>query len=115
MKTGIELITEERKEQIGEHGFTVEHDKDHNDSSLSWNAAVLASPIILFHKQDFANTVSFGKAEVDKDWKLPSPNYKPHRSNVITNNEDLPKKERVKQLKVAGALIAAEIDRIQAK
>ena len=29
MKTGIELITEERKKQIDKHGFTAEHHVNH--------------------------------------------------------------------------------------
>ena len=107
-KTGIELITEERKEHLEKHGFDLQHDKQHEDSSLSWNAAVLASPNVLFYIDNFANQISIVKATVDEDWKLPSPNYGPYRSNVIIDNEKLSTQKRVKQLKVAGALIAAQ-------
>ena len=115
MKSGIELITEERNEHPSKHGFNLEHDKQHEDSSLSWNAAILATPNILFCKHEFANVTTYEKAEVCEGWKLPSPNFGPNGSNVVIDNEKLPKTKRIKQLKVAGALIAAEIDRIQAK
>ncbi len=62
-----------------------------------------------------SNNEKWKKAKVYTGWKLPAPNYAPNGSDVIIDNEGLPKNERVKQLKVAGALIAAEIDRILAK
>ena len=113
MKTGIELITEEREEQLKKHGFDKEHDKEHTNDSLSWNASVLASPYVLYTKHKLANGIHFMKATIDNHWKLPNQNYKPHGSNVIIDNCELSGKERIKQLTVAGALIAAEIDRIK--
>lgn len=112
MKNGIELITEERNEQIEKHGFTKKHDIDyHDDGELSWNAAVLASPNVLYYPRKYANSHSFEKAKTSEDWMLPGLNYK---GNVIIDNEGLSNKDRVKQLIIAGALIAAEIDRLQA-
>jgi hypothetical protein len=111
MKTGIELITQERQEQINKHGFDNTHDKHHDDESLSFNAAVLATPIVLFEKgENFANSHIFTVATIDNGWKLP---YQARDGNKIIDNNTLSKKERIKQLIVAGALIAAEIDRLQ--
>lgn len=113
MKTGIELIADERKEQIEKHGWTLEHDiKEHEGCDLSYNAAVLASPEILFYKEDFANSISFKVANAYEGWKLPELAYKKD-SNVRVGNENLSKEKRIKQLIVAGALLAAEIDRLQ--
>lgn len=111
MKTGIELITEERLEQIEKHGFDLKHDKnEHDGNELSWNASILASPIALYCKNDYANSNSFSKPRLSDDWNLPLLNFS---GNVIRDNEKLPKDKRIKQLIVAGALIAAEIDRLQ--
>lgn len=35
MKTGVELIAEERKRQIGEEGWHTEHDDDHDSGELT--------------------------------------------------------------------------------
>lgn len=114
MKTGIELIAQERKEQIEKHGWTQKHDADeHDNSELAYNAAILASPINLFTKETYANATVFEVAQTDREWNLPYPNQLNGTTNVIHDNEKLPKKKRIKQLIVAGALLAAEIDRLK--
>jgi hypothetical protein len=110
MKTGIELIADERKEQIEKHGFDSNHDKKFKRGSLSYHAAILATPTILYEKYDSAvNKISFIVAEPFDNWKLPNQNF---NGNEVIDNELLPKEQRIKQLVVAGALIAAEIDRL---
>lgn len=91
--TGIELITQERKEQIEKHGWTVKHDKDeHPNGELAIVAAYLAGgddPLIYEDIEVFV-----------PEWGI-----------------ELLKKlkgDDIHRLKVAGALIAAEIDRLQA-
>ena len=90
MKTGIELIAEERREQIEKHGRTVEYDLKVNDQEQ----LVLAATYIIL-----------------KDWEedtfLSAPDG--WDSNVWKHICDKPYQER---LIIAGALIAAEIDRI---
>ncbi len=95
MKSGIELIEAERVRQIHEEGYTREHDHDHGRDDLARAAVcyampVGARPIIPVAQPDPPRTWPFGK----DDWK-PSPD------------------DRVRELVKAGALIAAEIDRIQ--
>jgi len=34
MKSGIELISEERKEQIEKHGWSIQNDKDYSSEQL---------------------------------------------------------------------------------
>ncbi len=110
MKTGIELIATERQEQIEKHGFVNEHDLKHSNQDLSYNAAILASPnVSYFQMKDLANQIIFQKGTLSPRWKLPQlATY----GNAIIDNITLSKKERIKQLTVAGALIAAEIDRL---
>lgn len=110
METGIELIAKERQEQIDKHGFCKNHDTIHEEQDLSYNAAILASPVILYYQaEDLANQVTFQKCFPYESWKLPPPNTS---GNVLIDNIKLSKKKRIKQLVVAGALIAAEIDRL---
>jgi hypothetical protein len=85
MKTGIELIAEERQEQIEKHGFTIEADSHYKSDELKSAARYLLSDMA----QDYPRT-----------W---SQKYK-HQFDI---------KSPIEKLIVAGALIAAEIDRIQ--
>ena len=99
MKTGIEIIADERKRQIKEEGWTPEHDDQHTGGELAQAAAAYAFP------QDFIDgcldidtqfrlTNLFPAWWVDSWWK-PSPD------------------NRIRELEKSGALIAAEIDRLQ--
>ena len=94
MKTGIELIAEERAEQIGKHGWTPEHDDTHTDGSLRVVAATLACD-----GTDAAVTDPLDRGSDCDPWGL---------LEKLQGDEN-----RVHRLAVAGALIAAEIDRIQ--
>lgn len=91
MKTGIELIAEERQEQIEKHGRTIKEDAKYNCSQqLTMGAEAL-----------ICNNGA-------GDW-----NKFPMRwdDTICAKMINKPYKER---LIIAGALIAAEIDRIQA-
>lgn len=102
MKSGIELIAEERKEQIEKHGYTDEITKSnpqwYNDYQLSRVASLLCSP-------ETGNTakicpidtaIAFGYIENwEVDWLRYTAN-KPYKERII----------------IAGALLAAELDRI---
>lgn len=89
MKTGIELISEERKRQIEVEMFDAEHDKDQSIGELA-NAASC-----------YAMEPCIRPAELPPchwpwlDFWKPTPD------------------NRIKELAKAGALIAAEIDRLQ--
>lgn len=93
MKSGIELIAEERQRQIEKEGWTPEHDFEHDRQELAFAAVTYAMP--------FEKTGS-GESEIKRihfwpwepEWFKPTPN------------------DRVKELTKAGALIAAEIDRL---
>jgi len=91
MKTGIELIADERERQINEEGWNIEHDKIAN------NDGQLVSAAILYAIEDDNRMYEHSPENVwpwDMTWWKPTPN------------------NRVRELVKAGALIAAEIDRI---
>lgn len=97
MKTGIELICEERQRQISQEGWTAEHDDQHSCGELSVAAAIYAAP-------GAAQGLPVGQRPRNKIlpfWPWDIGWYKPTPDN------------RVRELVKAGALIAAEIDRLQ--
>lgn len=92
MKSGVELITEERAEQLSKHNWSLDHDStEHKDGEL-----VQAALIIAHDKRCLAALSELRGPEWA--WTI--------RSNIWG--------DQIHRLKVAGALIAAEIDRIQA-
>lgn len=91
MKTAIELIAEERQRQIDAEGYTAEHDDDHADFSLSRAGACYA----------LAADTATPSEHPYRFWPWEAAAWKPSLEDPI---RDLVK---------AGALIAAEIDRLQ--
>lgn len=85
-KSGIQLIAEEREQQISKHGKSLEHDVNFNDKGELLELALFALTL----KADYYPS-------------LMSISY-------LEKIEVMPK---AKRLKIAGALIAAEIDRLQ--
>lgn len=101
LETGIGLIAKERQRQIDVEGWTPEHDAGHTDESLSYVAACYAIP----HngRNIFAGNGGLSNVQRvlwpdtwDKKYWKPTPD------------------DRIKELAKAGALIAAEIDRLKA-
>ncbi len=90
-KNGIALIAQERQEQIEKHGWTKEHDDGHKYGALRVIAATLA---VVGTDASVSDPLERGTG--DNPWGL---------EKKLVND--------VHRLKVAGALIAAEIDRIQ--
>lgn len=108
MKTGAELIAQERARQIAKEGWTPEHDDEHDDGSLAMAAACYAvTPRRIYIRDERANAVFFvdpwpWSDEYDK---------RPHDGNTLAGTVKGP--ERLRLLVKAGALLAAEIDRLQ--
>lgn len=97
MKTGIELIAEERERQITVEGWTPDHDAEHDsaemvDAAMCY-AATAANDVSEYTSRDAVNPSPYAWPWDEKWWK--------------------PSDSRVRNLVKAGALIAAEIDRIQ--
>ena len=91
MKTGIEIIAEERQRQIEVEGLTSDNDSKYVDEQLAEAAASYALPNLWRNSPD----------RIPITWPFHSRWWKPTPDN------------RIKELAKAGALIAAEIDRIQ--
>lgn len=106
--TGLKLIEAERLRQIEVEGYTAEHDDQHQDGELALVAALFASPVQLF-------TVS-----VDDQRKEERPGYRgltldvddPWPAEWASSSDKRGKVDRINLLSKAGALIAAELDRI---
>lgn len=95
MKTGIEQIAQERKEQIDKHGRTIENDKQFNTKGeLSFAAAVLSCQ------------------NPESIWLSALNNYSCPLGWDIKLWEKMIRKSYKERLVIAGALIAAEIDRL---
>lgn len=86
MKTGAELIAIERDEQINKHGYNVGNDTDYGENEL------IKAALFCINSQVF---------EWPFDWSSKS------RDKILYS------KDEVQRLTVAGAFIAAQIDRIQ--
>lgn len=95
MNNALELIAEERERQISKEGWTAEHDDEHADQELASAAACYALPDWLRYPNDEARVPSAWPFE-ESSWK-PSP------------------QDRIRELVKAGALIVAEIERLQRK
>lgn len=96
-KTGVDLIAEERRRQVEELGWDQEHDQAHTDQALALAATCYAAP------------PSFRGLTVSPlmcwPWNA--------RSNPAMREQPT-RAERIRELTKAGALIAAEIDRLAA-
>ena len=96
MKTGVEIIADERARQIEIEGWSAEHDAQYDGQQLAMAAMCYACPSLgrMFKMNEIG-----GKAPDcwpwDPVWWKPAPG------------------DRIRELAKAGALIAAEIDRIQ--
>jgi len=85
MKSGVELIAEERQEQLEKHGLKPEHDDEYTKGELIAVALCI---------------ISNNYCKWPEGWSL-------------YYMEKFMAKKGTEALKVAGALIAAEIDRLQ--
>ncbi len=97
MKTGIELIAEERQRQIEIEGWTKEHDAQHKDCELVKAAICYADPNIYYNRENILIKYRVPNKFWPKQWDIHW--FKPT--------------DRIRDLVKAGALIAAEIDRLQ--
>lgn len=114
--SGAELIGRERSRQISKEGYTLDHDASHNLGELAMAAACYCAPAYIFSMQDaYANQIHF----VDPwpfsngDKRYSYGDAKENSGNILPNPSTYSKEERIDLLIKAGALIAAEIDRLQ--
>ena len=105
---GVERIASERARQMAAEGWSAEHDDLHDGSELAVAAACYALPERLYVQRQDASGVHF----VDPwPWELHEDKRKTHGAN-FPNHIPTSGAERMRFLEKAGALIAAEIDRL---
>ena len=103
-ETGIERIAAERKRQIEKEGWTPEHDDEHADGSLRRAAicyAKLAVPNLEYRHVKYPPE-GWPISWADTWWK---PGLEP--------GQTMEDHHAIRMLEKAGALIAAEIDRLE--
>jgi hypothetical protein len=100
MRTAIDLISEERSRQVVVEGWSPEHDDEHVYGELSRAAACYCLPKNEVDLSKLDGVSVYGVSEDGVGWPWESP-YKPTPNDPI------------RQLVKAGALIVAEIERLQ--
>ncbi len=89
----IKLISKERTRQIEKEGWTPEHDDEHEGEELAIAAYHYAMPE--------SHRITHCETDVPMHWPWENKWWKPNP------------KDRIKELVKAGALIVAEIERLQ--
>ena len=107
-KTGIELIAEERSRQVSAEGYDAAHDDEHGDGDLAWAAVCYAAPDRVFRRKSYPGGVAF----LDPWPWSQHDDRRPYIGN-LPGFAPAGSEERLRLLVKAGALIAAEIDRMQ--
>ena len=99
VQDGVSLIAAERLRQVNAEGWTPEHDDEHDDGELAQAAACYAKRDTV--SDDPAPWDVIGGGATPPSWPWGWASYKPTPD------------DRIRELVKAGALIAAEIDRLQ--
>lgn len=101
---GVELITRERNRQIVTERWSTTHDDSHTDQSMAIVAAIYAVAgdpgVVVVRKEKVGDLLHDSQREA---WP----------STWAEKFDKRGKHTRIRQLAIAGALIAAEIDRLQ--
>lgn len=114
MKTGIERIAAERARQLEKLFWTAEHDDEHSDGELALAAVCYAAPEPIFTLESL-ETRRPEMLRFQDPWPWEERWDKRPRRGVMRELIDpakLSTQQRVRCLEKAGALIAAEIDRL---
>lgn len=110
---GFQRIAQERLRQIEEEGYDEGHDDAHSDDELARAAAVLAAP-----ERIFVADTSFEKKTGEVEWvrffsPWPWDEDSPEKGVEYEAADQI--ETRIRELEKAGALVAAEIDRLLRK
>ncbi len=104
---GVERIAAERQCQVDKEDYGKSHDDHHEDGELASAAVCYAAPERVYrmvNNDRFKNFIDPFPWDEEFDKRV-------YRGTLI-NNKDAKPAERIRMLEKAGALIAAEIDRL---
>lgn len=101
MKTGIELIAQEREEQIERHDYSIQHDVNLNSGNQLLQAIMLV-----------VSNVSFRRAGISPMPQEAFEDLKPDGWDAKACTKFCDKND-IESLKLIGGWAAAEIDRLQ--
>lgn len=119
--TGAERIAAERARQVAEEGYAPHHDDRYMGHDLAWAAACYAAPSALFRLE--SNQIGSFEFYDPWPWGPEADRRRPcdegvggTRSglglDVVLSSAPHTFKQRIRELEKAGALVAAEIDRL---
>jgi hypothetical protein len=108
---GIDSIAAERERQVTEEGWTADHDDTHGAGELAWAAACYAAPERILRHHEGAN----GSHGFVEPWPTETHRQTRYADDFGSYRVGWPRPDcsRIEQLAKAGALIAAEIDRLE--
>ncbi len=112
---GVHLISVERKRQLEVEGWTADHDDDHAGPALALAAICYTAMAI----DDYADIRAVawdgeGNAEIRDPWPWDKTwDKRKKHARLRARTEADRRQGRIRCLVIAGALIAAEIDRLQ--
>lgn len=106
--TGVELIAAERLRQVEEEGWTNDHDAEHRSGAMAKAAACYALPAEDRDVRSYED-IPFGGSTDRGNARYAMPSRWPWDAHFWKPCPD----DRVRELVKAGALIAAEIDRLR--
>ena len=102
--TGVERIAQERIRQINEEGWSSEHDDGHPGGAMARAAACYAAPVSVYSLTQGAAGFHFTDL-----WPWESRGESTTRTRLVSRAAI---DTRIRELEKAGALCAAEIDRL---
>lgn len=120
--TGVQLIADERKRQIEQEGYSSQHDLEHIEGELAYAAICYADPrrqLVKLADGDTAAAAN-GKLAVvhlpdgpqgPGTYYIKPNSFWPFEPDMWKPSKD----DRIRDLTKAGAMIAAEIDRLLAQ
>ena len=118
MTSGANLIAAERRRQIEGEGWSNEHDDEHDDESLAMAAACYALPteasFVVYAREEIEDGQEIRSFHTFDPWpwwnEIEGPRGGWDREAAWDKRTEHDKRRR---LVIAGALIAAELDRLQ--
>jgi len=107
---GAVRIRRERHRQVQQEGFRIEHDDKLVDEELAWAALCYIAPSQVYLMGE--RTADDGRKEVVLRDPWPTNTALVDKRRKRKRRRKLTRKQRIRDLEKAGALIAAEIDRL---